>query len=137
MPPADSLGGPTLGEDAGKKLSANCAVSLTTVSLPEPTKEGDRGETEEGNTAQIAELSAQEVLRQFQADQQYPRCGENCTGSIQPHGHRGNIETKCDSRCALFYGPGCGGALPAANLFMDFMGVCEGVFVALATPFCT
>ena len=66
-----------LGEDAGKRLSANCAVSPTTVSLPEPTKEGDRGETEEGNTAQIAELSAQEVLQELEADKQYPRCEEN------------------------------------------------------------
>ena len=33
--------------------------------------------------------------------------------------------------------PGGGGALPAANLIMDFMAVCEGIYVALATPFCT
>ena len=50
-----------MGEYAGKRLSANCAVCRTTVSLPEPTKEGDRGETEEGNTAQIAESLAPAV----------------------------------------------------------------------------
>ena len=105
------------GKTPEKRLSANCAVSLTTVSLPDPTKEGDRGETEEGKTAQIAELSAQEVLQQLQADQKYPRCEVNCTGSIQPHGHSANIETKqkYDSRCALYHGLGCGGCIACSK----------------------
>ena len=58
-----------LGEDAGRRLSANSAVSLTTVSLPQPTKEGDRGETEEGNTAQIAESQAPAVSQSLPLSQ--------------------------------------------------------------------
>ena len=102
----------------GKNSINTMETGLLFLSLPEPTKEGDRGETEEGNTAQIAELSAQEVLQQFQADQKYPRCEANGTGSIQPHGHSENIETKhkYDSRSALSHGPGCGGCIACSKL---------------------
>ena len=51
------------GENAGSRQSVDCAVSLTTVSRPKPTEEGERRETEYGNTAQATELSALGIAR--------------------------------------------------------------------------
>ena len=130
-----------LGEDAGKRLSANCAVSSTTVSQPEPTEEGDRGETEEGNTAQIAELSAQGVLQKLYEDHQCPTCGLNITQEASYRCQRcktryhircmateGTLERQIKYQttcvlCQMARGVGC--ALPAANLIIDVMGVCD------------
>ena len=71
------------------------------------------GETEEGNTAQIAEISAQEVLQQFQAEQKYPRFEAKYTQNFQPHGHRKNRNKNktCDTRCALYFCPGFWGCI--------------------------